>query len=135
MHTLAHSLSLSLFPNAAECSTWIDSNPQRGPFILKCVRDPVGDRIYICTQTCVKYLTAAGVSCVSPAPPTHTHTRDKCTLNTRSEPVKQKPPLGMGSRLSSTEQSSQGSRLDPVCFNTIPCQGLCFWRWQLSAAG
>lgn len=24
---------------------------------------------------------------------------------------------------------------DPVCLNTVPCQGLCFWGWQLSAAG
>ena len=45
------------------------------------------------------------------------------------------PPAGQGSCLSFTEQSLQGSRLDPVCLSTVPCQGLCFRGWQLSAAG
>ncbi len=65
-----------------------------------------------------------------------THT-DKYTLNALKA-WQAKPPVGLGSLLSSTEQNSQGSRLeegDPVCLNTVPCQGLCFWGWQLSAAG
>lgn len=33
------------------------------------------------------------------------------------------------------EQSSQDSRLDPLCLDTVPCQGSSFWGWQLSAAG
>lgn len=100
--------SLSFFPNAAECPTRIDSNPQWAPFILECVWGPVGDRIHIHTGTCVCKiinLDAAGVGAVlahkSTTPralvQTNWHTNLStltCTHSTSSGPDKHSLLLG-----------------------------------------
>lgn len=98
----------SLFPNAAECSTRIDSNPQWEPFILECVWGPVGDRIHIHTHTCVQHYKSRcswSQRCAHTQWAQHgthwcrqTHTHNLCTPtrthSTRSESDKQSLLLG-----------------------------------------
>lgn len=144
-------LSLSLFPNAAECSTRIDSNPRWEPFILECVWGPVGDRIHIHTHTCVHVinLAAAGVAHISTTAAaqrrthwcrqTDTKTYARRQVHTqRAQGLTSKASCwaGLSSLLHWAELTGlQAGGWDPVCLNTVPCQGLCFWGWQLSAAG